>query len=92
MSQPRIRYNFDAIRALNTNPRLHAFLLKKAHDMGAALASAGVHTKVDAQPGPSRARAAVIAGYEDGATADGTRRNLLLALDAAADPVAGADG
>jgi hypothetical protein len=28
----------------------------------------------------------VIAGYEDGATAEGTRRNLLLAMDAAADP------
>ncbi|WP_173456735.1 hypothetical protein [Streptomyces sp. NRRL S-31] len=87
MSGPRIRYNFDAIRALNTAPRTHAYLLKKAHDVDAALRSVGVQTRVDAQAGPNRARAAVIAGYEDGATAEGTRRNLLLALDAAADPI-----
>lgn len=87
MSGPRIRYNFDAIRALNTAPRTHAYLLKKAHDVDAALRSVGVQTRVDAQAGPNRARAAVIAGYEDAATAEGTRRNLLLALDAAADPI-----
>lgn len=82
-----MQYNFDMIRGLNTLPRTHAFLIKKAKDIDAALRSVGAQTKVDAQPGPIRARAAVISGYEDGATAEGTRRNLLLALDAAADPV-----
>jgi hypothetical protein len=86
MSGVRMRYNFEAIRGLGTLPRTHALLLQKAHDIDAALRSVGVQTQVDAQPGPTRARAAVIAGYEDGATAEGTRRNLLLAMDAAADP------
>jgi hypothetical protein len=88
----RIRYNFDAIRALPHSEGAQRVVLQKARDVDAALRSVGVQTKVDVQAGPSRARAAVIAGYEDGATAEGSRRNLLLALDAAADPVAGADG
>ncbi len=85
MSRVRIRYNFDMIRGLNTLPRTHALLLQKAHHVDAALRSVGAQTKVDAQPGPNRARAAVITGYEPGATAEGSRRNLLLALDAARD-------
>lgn len=81
----RIRYNFDAIRALPTSEGAYRVVMQKAHDVDAALRSVGVQTKVDGQHGDRRARAAVIAGYEDGATAEGTRRNLLLALDAAAD-------
>ena len=87
MSKVRMRYNFDAIRSLNTAERTQRAVLQKARDIDAALRSVGAQTKVDTQDGPNRARAAVIAGYEDGATAEGTRRNLLLALDAAADPV-----
>lgn len=85
MSGVRIRYNFDFIRSLTTLPRTHALLLQKAHHVDAALSSAGAQNRVDAQSGPNRARAAVITGYEDGATAEGSRRNLLLALDAASD-------
>ncbi len=83
----RIRYNFDAIRALPTSEGAQRVILAKARDVDAALRSVGLETRVDTQAGPTRARAAVIAGYEDGATAERTRRNLLLALDAAADPV-----
>lgn len=79
----RIRYNFNVIRGLLTDPATGREVLRKAHDMEAALNSAGVETKVDHQDGPNRFRAAVIAGYERGATAAGTRRNLLRALDAA---------
>jgi hypothetical protein len=81
----RIRYNFDAIRALPTSEGAQRVVLQKARDVDAALRSVGLETRVDTQSGPKRARAAVIAGYEDGATAERTRRNLLLALDAAAD-------
>ena len=81
----RITYNFNMIRGLTTLPRTHALLLQRARMVDDALRSVGVQTKVDAQPGPNRARAAVIAGYEAGATAESTRRNLLLALDAASD-------
>lgn len=87
MSGPvRIRYNFDFIRGLTTSEGAQRVILAKARDVDAALRSVGVQTKVDTQSGPARARAAVVAGYEDGAHADTTRRNLLLALDAAADP------
>lgn len=85
MSRVRIRYNFDAIRALPNSPGAQRVVLQKARDVDAALLSVGVQTKVDTQSGPTRARAAVIAGYEDNATAAGSRRNLLLALDAATD-------
>lgn len=87
MANARIRYNFDAIRALSTSEGAQRVVLQKARDIDAALRSVGVETKVDVQDGPRRARAAVIAGYENGATAEGTRRNLLLSLDAAADPI-----
>lgn len=87
MAGARIRYNFDAIRALPTSEGAQRVVLQKARDVDAALRSVGAETRVDTQAGPHRARAAVIAGYEDGATAETTRRNLLLALDAAADPV-----
>jgi hypothetical protein len=83
----RIRYNFNAIRALPASPGAQRVVLQKARDVDDALRSVGAETRVDTQAGPTRARAAVIAGYEDGATAEITRRNLLLALDAARDPV-----
>lgn len=85
MSNVNIRYNWDFIRGLTTSEGAQRVVLQKARDIDAALMSAGVQTKVDVQDGPNRARAAVIAGYEDGATAEGTRRNLLLSLDAARD-------
>ncbi|MFJ9318803.1 hypothetical protein [Streptomyces globisporus] len=81
----RIRYNFDLIRSLTTSEGAQRVVLQKARDIDAALTSVGVQTRVDTQDGPNRARAAVIAGYEPGATAERTRRNLLLALDAARD-------
>lgn len=85
MTGARITYNFDMIRGLATLPRTHALMLQKARQVDDVLRSVGVETRVDAQAGPNRARAAVIAGYEDGATAERTRRNLLLALDVASD-------
>jgi hypothetical protein len=86
MSDPvRIRYNFEFIRGLTSSEGAQRVVLAKARDIDAALRSVGVQTKVDVQAGPGRARAAVIAGYEDGATAEGSRRNLLLSLDAARD-------
>lgn len=81
----RIRYNFNAIRGLLTDPGTKRVILDKVNDVEAALNSAGVETRTDHQDGPRRIRGAVIAGYERGATAEGTRRNLLRALDAARD-------
>lgn len=40
-------------------------------------------SRVDSDIGPERIRAAVIAGYERGATAESTRTALLRALDGA---------
>ena len=83
MARSRIRYNFNEIRGLLTAPGTKRYVLKKQRDVDAALQSVGVETRTDHQDGPNRVRAAVIAGYERGATAEGTRRNLLLAIDAA---------
>jgi len=85
MSGVRMRYNFDVIRSLATSEGAQRVVLAKAQDVDAALRSVGAQTRVDTQAGPTRARAAVIAGYEDSATMEQTRRNLLLALDAATD-------
>lgn len=86
MARVRMRYNFDLIRSYTRIPETERVILGKARDIDASLMSAGVKTRVDSAVGRKRVRAAVIAGYEDGATAEGTRRSLLLALDAAHDP------
>jgi len=85
VSNVRIRFNFDQIRRLRVAPETHALVVDKARRMEAALQGMGAETKTDSQTGPNRARAAVITGYEPGATLETSRRNLLNALDAARD-------
>jgi hypothetical protein len=85
MSGVRLRYNFDFIRSLNTAEGTQRVIKQKAQDVDAALRSVNLQTRVDFQEGPNRARAAVIAGYEDNATAERTRFFLLKAIDAATD-------
>lgn len=87
MSRSTVRLvpNHQVIRDLMKSEGAQREVLRKARDIDAALGSVGVQTKVDTQVGPTRARAAVIAGYEENATAEGTRRNLLLSFDAARD-------
>lgn len=82
MAKARIRYNFNFIRGLLTDPETGRVVLAAARQMDAKATAQGSQTKVDYQAGGSRVRAAVIAGYENGATAENTRRVLLNSLDA----------
>lgn len=77
----RIRYNFNAIRGLLTSPGALRTVVIAARKVEENAQSQGSQTRVDWQTGPNRARAAVIAGYEPGATAEKTRRVLIRSLD-----------
>lgn len=81
----RIRYNFDFIRGLLTDPETQRVVLEEARKVDQKAIGQGSQTRVDVQSGPRRIRAAVIAGYEDGATAENTRRVLLGSLDGSGD-------
>ncbi len=81
MARSRIRYNFDFIRSMTTLPETQRVVVAVARQVDAKAIAQGSQTKVDTQSGPNRVRAAVIAGYENGATAENTRRVLLNSLD-----------
>lgn len=81
MSRPRIRMNFDLIRSYPATPEALALVERKAREIESGLGD--VQSRIDSQPGPNRARAAVIAGYEPGATAENTREALLRAMGGA---------
>lgn len=81
----RIRYNFDYIRGLLTDPETQRVVLEEARKVDQKAIGQGSQTRVDVQAGPRRVRAAVVAGYEDGATAENTRRVLLGSLDGGGD-------
>lgn len=81
----RIRFNWDYILSLPRTPQTAAVVMRVARDVDEACES---DSRVDGADGSDRFRAAVIAGYEPGATAETTRRALLQALSAGG----GADG
>lgn len=82
MADVRMRYNFDFIRGLARSHQALSVVVNTGRKIDQAVQAQGGKTKFDFQGGDQRARAAVIAGYEDGATAESTRRMLLRALDA----------
>jgi hypothetical protein len=83
MSKVRITYNFDFIRSLPNNIKTAHVVLNEANRMKSGIEGEGGEARVDSQFGGSRFRAAVIAGYEDGAHAENTRRQLLRNLGSA---------
>lgn len=80
-----IRYNFDAIRALLTAEGTVRAVRDAAEKVENKAMDQGAQTRTDFQSGPNRARAAVIVGYEPGATAERSRRILLRSLDIGGD-------
>lgn len=82
MSKPRIRYNWSLIRSYPRSERAAEITLEIAHRIDKMVTESGCQSRVDIATGRNRVRAAVIAGYEDGATAENTRRVMLSALDA----------
>lgn len=81
MSNIRMRYNHNLIRSFLTDPATADVVMQAARDVESGLGS--VQSRVDIQNGPNRIRVAVIAGYEDGATAENTREALLRATGGA---------
>lgn len=77
----RMRYNFSFLRGLMTDPAVQRVVQREADAIEARAQALGSQTRGDHQVGSSRYRAAVIAGYEPGATADRTRDVLLRSLD-----------
>jgi hypothetical protein len=75
----RIRINMQAVMALLREPGVQAEVERQTRRVDANTTAQGVQTRVDFQT-DERPRGAVIAGYEDGATAENTRRALLRAL------------
>ncbi|MFI7009971.1 hypothetical protein [Streptomyces sp. NPDC050145] len=75
----RVRINYEFINGLVHDAQVAQVVQDVARDVDAACAS---DSRVDWTDGLGRFRAAVIAGYEPGATAESTRRALLQALSA----------
>lgn len=80
MSNVRITYNFDFIRSLPKNVKAGHVVLAEANRMKSGVEGEGVEARIDYQADGSRFRAAVIAGYEETATAENTRKALLRNL------------
>lgn len=78
----RLDIKWNAIFGLLKNPGVAARTEEVARKIDAT-ASRDTDTKFDSQMGDKRFRAAVIGGYEHGATAEHTRATLLRALDGA---------
>jgi len=77
----RIRMNWNAVQDLLKAPATQELIKEKTRDIDRAVNGNGGRSRVDFSAEGERARGAVIAGYEPGATAESTRRQLLQALD-----------
>ena len=74
----RVVLNFPVIKEIPKSPGAQRVVVDQAQEMSARCDS---DSRVDHAMEAERYRAAVIAGYEPGATAESTRDALLRALD-----------
>jgi hypothetical protein len=79
----RLRVNWTVVHDLLKTSDVQALIKDRTRDIDQAVARQGGQSRVDFSAEGERARGAVIAGYEPGATAASTRRQLLQALDGA---------
>ncbi|MEU5149736.1 hypothetical protein AB0G42_21465 [Streptomyces yangpuensis] len=79
----RIRINWNVIHELLKSEGIKEEVKRHTRRIDAAASAQGSQTRIDFSADGERARGAVIAGYEDGATAESTRRILLGSLDGA---------
>ena len=77
----RIRMNWNAINDFLKTTEVQEIVKKETRRIDANASAQGSQTRVDFSADGERARGAVIAGYENGATAENTRRVLLGSLD-----------
>ncbi|MET9425652.1 hypothetical protein ABZY06_33950 [Streptomyces sp. NPDC006540] len=76
----RIRINWDVVHSMLKTPEMQEVIRKETREMDERVNAMDVQSRVDFSADGERARGAVIAGYEDGATAETTRDALLRAL------------
>lgn len=76
----RIRMNWGAINDFLKSPEMQAIIREQTRRIDENAAAQGAESRVDFSASGERARGAVIAGYETGATAESTRRILLRSL------------
>jgi hypothetical protein len=77
----RVRINWDVVHSLLKLPATAAVIEEHTKRIDANVTALGVQSRRDFAMEGERARGAVIAGYEPTATAENTRRALLLSLD-----------
>jgi len=77
----RIRINWNALNAMLKSPEVAEIVKAETRRVDENVSSQGGQSRVDFAIEGERARGAVIAGYEDGATAESTRSQLLRSLD-----------
>ncbi|MCR8576467.1 hypothetical protein [Streptomyces sp. Isolate_219] len=77
----RLRINLGEVFKALRSPEMDAEVERVTRQVEQRVAAQGLQTRVDLKKGPKRMRGAVIAGYEDGATAENTRRALLSSMD-----------
>lgn len=81
MARIRLRIDMTAVRALLRTEGVKREVERHTRSIDAAVIAQGLQTRVDFQDNPTRPRGAVIAGYEQDASAENSRRALLRALD-----------
>lgn len=79
MAANRIKINRAAIVALLHEGGVQAEVQRVTREIDANMTALGSQTRVDFSQTSERPRGAVIGGYEDGATVEGTRAKLLRA-------------
>lgn len=77
----RLVIKWDVLHAMLKSPEVSEVIKDHTRRIDANVSGQGVQSRIDFAADGERARGAVIAGYEDGATAENTRRALLGGLD-----------
>lgn len=81
----RIRLDWEAINDFLKTPEMQSEIKRHTRRIDQNATQQGSQSRVDFSASGERARGAVIAGYEDGATAENTRRVLLRSLEGGTD-------
>lgn len=85
MAVDRLRIHWDVVNDFLKTPEMQEEIKKHTRRIDANATAQGTQSRVDFSADGERARGAVIAGYENGATAENTRRVLLGSLDGGSD-------
>lgn len=80
MSNARVRINWPAVHDLLRAPGVAQIIEDQTKRMDQRVTANGSQSRTDFAATGERPRGAVIAGYEDDATAENTRRVLLASL------------